>query len=505
MSKMDRGSITETSTASMLHQLLRYLPGSLLPAAVSVVSTAIFTRIFQASEYGQYVLVTSVTSLLVVVVSQWLQQSTNRFLPQAMQDGSTGSVKSVIVRVLSLITLAILAGAFVLWLVSRWYSWDTNLIVSGAAILLVTCLAGTMLAALQAQMLAKQYSLFRVLESVLRLAITLALVFFIARTPLALLWGHALSTGILLVPLWLAADLKPRTPGSAFRPTAKERDVLNTFLAYGVPFTGWFFAANLLDVGDRYVLQWLRSSAEVGIYAANYTLISGAVGVLVSPVHLAAYPSMMHAWAKGDRKQVARAIGTIVEVLLVGGILLVGFIYIYSLDLARVLLGPEFREGHIIMPVVLAGFVAWQVGMYTHKPLELHNKTGLMMIVGLATAGFNVLINLIAVPRYGYIGAAYTTFFSYFLYALIIGVIGRKYVPWTFPTKPVTFSTILVATATGTAILVRNVLVGHGWLLGAVGAGVVYMVIALGGVLWLERGKLRLVWRTFHDSQLVVE
>lgn len=500
MSKMDRGSITETSTASMLRQLLRYVPGSLLPAAVSVVSAAIFTRTFQANEYGQYVLVTSVTSLLAVVLSQWLQQSTNRFLPQAMQEGNAGQVKGVIVRSLLLLAMAIIVGTFVLWLVLRWYNWDTNLLISGAAILLVTCLAGTILAALQAQMLAKQYSLFRVLESVLRLAITLVLVFFIARSPLSLLWGHALSTGIMLVPLWFAAELTLRPSGSAFRPTAKERDVLKTFLAYGVPFTGWFFAANLLDVGDRYVLQWLRSSAEVGIYAANYTLISGAVGVLVSPVHLAAYPSMMHAWAKGDRKQVARAIGTIVEVLLVGGILQVGFIYIYSLDLARVLLGPEFREGHIIMPVVLAGFVAWQVGMYTHKPLELHNKTGLMMIVGLAAAGVNVLLNLIAVPRYGYIGAAYTTLFSYFFYAVVIGAIGWKYVPWKLPTKALILSSILVIVATVTAVSVRDLLSTRGWLSGAVVAGVVYLAIAGSGVLWLERGKIRLVGRVFHDS-----
>ncbi|KKM13019.1 hypothetical protein SY88_00135 [Clostridiales bacterium PH28_bin88] len=502
---MHSSPIAEISTKNMLRQLLRYVPGSLLPAVVSVVSAAVFTRVFQASAYGQYVLVTSVTSLLAVVLSQWLQQSTNRFLPQAMQEESTELVKGVIVRGLWLITMAILAGTFFLWLVLRRHGWDASLLVSGAAVLLVTCLAGTTLAALQAQMLAKQYSLFRVLESVLRLAITLALVFFVARTPLALLWGHALSTGVLLVPLWLAAGLKPRTPGSAFWPTSKERNVLKIFLAYGVPFTGWFFAANLLDVGDRYVLHWLRSSAEVGIYAANYTLISGAVGVLVSPVHLAAYPSMMHAWAKGDRKQVARAIGTIVEVLLVSGILLVGFVYIYSLDLARILLGPEFREGYIIMPVVLAGFVAWQVGMYTHKPLELYNKTGLMMIVGLAAAGINVLLNLIIVRWYGYIGAAYTTFFSYFLYAVIIGVSCWKYVPWTFPTKALISSTTVVIIATVTAVSARNLLVGHGWLLGAVGAGVVYLVIALGGVLWLERDKMRLVWRALHESHLGVE
>ena len=88
----------------------------------------------------------------------------------------------------------------------------------------------------------------------------------------------------------------------------------------------WFsndyvFATTLLNVGDRYVIQWFRGS-EKGIYSANYNLIQS--NKLVS----SSYPSgstsfLMKAWRKAQGN-VGRWLGIIVEWFAVAGIILVG-------------------------------------------------------------------------------------------------------------------------------------------------------------------------------------
>ena len=108
------------------------------------------------------------------------------------------------------------------------------------------------------------------------------------------------------------------------------------------------------------------------------------------------------------------------------GIILVGATWLFSADIANWFLGAEFRSGHIIMPVVIAGIVAWQLGIYAHKPLEFAEKTTLMFVLSLATAGLNLILNIIFVPIHGYVAAAYTTFVSYLVYTFIAIIVGQR-------------------------------------------------------------------------------
>ncbi len=49
----------------------------------------------------------------------------------------------------------------------------------------------------------------------------------------------------------------------------------------------------------------------------------------------------------------------------------------------------------------------------------------------------NVLLNLIIVPRYGYHGAAVTTFASYLLYPVMVYCVTRRYLAWVIPWRSV--------------------------------------------------------------------
>ena len=58
---------------------------------------------------------------------------------------------------------------------------------------------------------------------------------------------------------------------------------------------------------------------------------------------------------------------------------------------------------------------------------------------------FNLLINLMFIPRYGYIAAASSTFLSYGLYFLLIVLLSRRFYTWHFPFQ--TLLRVFVASA----------------------------------------------------------
>jgi O-antigen/teichoic acid export membrane protein len=70
------------------------------------------------------------------------------------------------------------------------------------------------------------------------------------------------------------------------------------------------------------------------------------------------------------------------------------------------------------------------VGTFVHKPFEIIGRTRPMVGLGLVAVAANMGLNFVLVPRLGYIGAAYATLLSYLVYAVGVGVWGRRIYPW---------------------------------------------------------------------------
>jgi O-antigen/teichoic acid export membrane protein len=185
-----------------------------------------------------------------------------------------------------------------------------------------------------------------------------------------------------------------------------------------------------MNVSDRYVIQFFRGAGEVGIYAANYSLAAGVGGLITAPVLLATHPLLMRAWDAGRRDVAERWLGLIVEWYVVAGVLVVGVLVLFSADIAWLLLGAEFRAGHRVLPIAMAGAVAWQFGLYAQKPLEFEGRVRSVLGISVATAVLNVGTNLLLVPRFGYMAAAFSTVLAYVAYAALTATLGRRVLPW---------------------------------------------------------------------------
>jgi O-antigen/teichoic acid export membrane protein len=414
-----------------------YLPASLVPALVSILSVSLFTRLFSPSAYGQYALVVATVGIANSLLSAWVQQSTFRYRAYFVERGCKNDSNRNLIILLSIITVFIVLLSILVFpflrasfgSYRRFYGIAVGLVVVGLWY-------SNLGAILKADLRSVRSSQFSVMQSVLRFGFALGWVYLIVKDITGLLWGTLLAQFILIVPMAYVAKLYPVTlrPAEVAIPFGK---FLKKFAVYGFPMIGWFMGAQLLNIADRYLLQVFRGSVEVGIYAPNYSLVASAFGLVTAPLITAAHPLLMKVAGRidADKRQVQTLITSFSRYFLLVALPVSVFVGVFSREVAVIFLGEEFRQGHVIIPIILFGFLAWNFSMYGHKGLEIRGRTRMMLGYVLICAVVNVLLNLYFVPRYGYMGAAVTTLVSFLLYPVLVYFGTRNDIAWHIPWK----------------------------------------------------------------------
>lgn len=430
----DAASGVEGSSRLLLKRILIYLPGSVVPAVLALVTSMVFTRIFTPNEFGMFSLAAVVVaSPLKIISTTWLVQSVGKFLPpQRTADGRRRTLDAILLATAAIFVMETVLGLVTIAVGRSLLAdkWD-EFLLPVALFIVITSMFEILSAVLSAEARASEYTTYKLVDSVATLGLRLLLVSGVFSMDITLmLWSVAISNGLLLPLMWVRVGLASPLRVTRTVRSPEARRLAFSFVGFGLPMTLWLFASILLDVGDRYVIQLLLGSGAVGIYDANYRLIGGLAALLVVPVTITVHPYVMGLSGAVDQPRIGRVIGTVVDNLVVVAVLAVGLTALLRQDIALILLGPEFREGSKIMPVVLAGVFLANIGTFAHKPFEIVGRTRTMVLAGFAAAAANVVFCFALIPLVGYIGAAYATFVSYLLYTVLVGALGRRIIPW---------------------------------------------------------------------------
>lgn len=422
------------TSRTLMRRIIIYLPGSVVPAVLALVTSMVFTRIFTAAEFGMFSLAAIVLAVPVKVVSTtWLVQSVGKFLPPATVGEERRTVLDAALLTSVLIVLAQSALGVLTYAVGHFVLSDQwrPFLLPAVLFVIATSLFEILSSLFTAEGRAGSYSTFKLSDSVLTLTLRLVMVSGLMSMDVTLMiWSVVISNALLIPLMWGRVGLgTPLRAVAAFRSVATRRQA-SAFVGYGFPMTLWLFASILLDVGDRWVIKLLLGSSAVGIYDASYRLIAGVAALMVVPVTITVHPYVMSLVGSSDPRRTGRIIGIVVDNLSVVAVFSVAFTFVLRDDIGLVLLGPEFREGSKIMPAVLAGVFLANIGTFAHKPFEIVGRTRPMVFTAFAAAGVNLALDFLFIPFMGYAGAAYATLISYLLYTVVVGLLGRRIIPW---------------------------------------------------------------------------
>jgi O-antigen/teichoic acid export membrane protein len=96
------------------------------------------------------------------------------------------------------------------------------------------------------------------------------------------------------------------------------------------------------------------------------------------------------------------------------------------IDIFKYFIGPDYWVGLYVVPIVLSAKLFLGVFYNLSVWYKLTNKTLYGAFIALIGALVTILMNIILIPRIGYLGSAWANFACYFLMMVISFIWGRK-------------------------------------------------------------------------------
>jgi O-antigen/teichoic acid export membrane protein len=214
-------------------------------------------------------------------------------------------------------------------------------------------------------------------------------------------WGFVTGTLATVLVGVAFAGRKVETP-------SKER--LRDLMKVALPLSLGSFSILLMSELDKVMLAAFRSEEEVGIYNAAFR-IARQILIVMPALNAAMSPYVAPLLAEGRREDLSRLYRRTVRWSLATGWSAALLFCAFASDFLG-LFGKDFQAGkHILMVVCMghlvnaaAGTVAVIIQYSGHEKKELWN--------GLLVIGANAGLNLVLIPRFGALGAAYSSFLS---------------------------------------------------------------------------------------------
>ena len=361
------------------------------------------TRALPSEEYGAYALGLATASLVAVFASAWIRNVAIRLYYDAVAEGTTRGFFYGI-QLLQLVMFGSLYGITLLglWLIGiELVTW--RVLISAGVAAVVSDFALFAFEVLRVERRAGAYAVGEIGGGVLRFGLTLGGIVIGIRSAELLL--DASSLGFIVATLYAMRVLGGRLKGPMRLDFSRMREVVRHGPA-SLPFS----VANWVErLFDRLVIEHFLGTAVVGIYSVGYTLGERTLGVVVKAVFMMAWPSILEAW--GERGIVsARTAVTAAHRLYawfsVGPVL---FMVVFGGDLLRIVAGAGYHDAAPIVPVIALSMWAEGFARFLNRHFELRKRFAVLSGITVAGAGVNLLLNLVLVPVYGVMGAAWAT------------------------------------------------------------------------------------------------
>ena len=395
-----------------------YLAARGLPGVIAFLAIPLFSRMLDPEEYGRYALALGAVNVLNALLFQWLRLSLVRYLPGAGDERA--QLKSTLATTSAILVLGVgllVAAACLLPLARGWRA--------------VMAMAWAVLALQAAFELCCEYARGSLRPwRYMRLQVVRSSAFVVLGAVLVAAgagwWGPLAGVGGgMLAAVALAwpgdwADVR----------LVLDRPLLARLARYGVPLSLTVALTVVISTSDRYLIAWLRGEAAAGVYSVAVDFTSQTLTLLMMVIHLAMFPIAVRAWEEGGPQAAGERMRDNAALLLAVGVPCVVGLTVLAPNIAHGFLGREFREAAsgIIPLVALGTFLAGFKAFHFDAAFQFAHRTLSQVWIVLVAAVVNLVLNVVAIPRWGLNGSAGASVASYLVAIGLTIVVGRRHV-----------------------------------------------------------------------------
>ncbi|KRA74855.1 hypothetical protein ASD78_11135 [Lysobacter sp. Root667] len=403
---------------------LRYSISNGLVMLAGFISFPILTRFLDNTQFGILRYYDTLMLLGVAIIKLGTPHAIVRFYPydgneRRMQEFGT----NMVLMPLMLSGTIWLAGVSVIVLWS-WLGEGTFSPLVWCAVLMMPMLAAVNIVqmVIRASERSDIVMAVRVIGRMLELVLVLGAVILVQRSALAIYGGKIVATILLLA--WLAHWM--------YRNVNVARDAIDwhtvrSGLVYGLPLMAHELAFSILANVDRVLLKQLTGDfAAVGIYAIGYSLAMQLNVFIDATLSEAFTPVVMRAYETGGSSAVRALKERVLLPMTYAVAAIIGILLVSGEDMLVALSGHDKAASGEVFIVIGITVSTYSMLAISNYGLQLKKRTMQVLIITLGAALLNVVMNLILIPRMGYMGAAWSTAIAYGALALAQFVICPK-------------------------------------------------------------------------------
>jgi O-antigen/teichoic acid export membrane protein len=211
----------------------------------------------------------------------------------------------------------------------------------------------------------------------------------------ALVWREVARSVLLAVGMWIYFPWIPGLPS--------RRTNVRSMVGFGTNLTLANIFGSLAAGADRFLLGRLAGAAPVAVYRQAYQLMVAPTDQLVAPLYNVAQPGL--SMLQGDAPRFRRYYQKVLMAVCVITMPLSLFVAVYSTEIARALLGPNWNDcGPVLMILSFGTFIRQAVGSSAFV-LITRGKSGMYLRLTLLNNFVFIALATIG-ARWGIIGVA---------------------------------------------------------------------------------------------------
>ncbi len=411
--------------------------GIVLPRLLNyLLLTPFYTRVFEQQTYGVITELYAYVVFLLVVLTYGMETGYFRFASNSTRKGDVYSSILLSLFITSLVFISAIllsAGQISVWI---GYGNNPEYIKWLACIVGIDAFTSIPFARIRIHNRAVRYAMIRIVEVVINIGLN---IFFLYMAPrysdsefVQLVYNPDIGVGYVLIANLVASATKlvllSKEILSGFQ-FGVDWSILRQVLKYSFPLLIAGLAGTVNEALDRILLKHLLNGEtyamqQLGIYGANYKL-AVLMTIFVQMFRYAAEPFF---FSKADEKDAKELYVRAMNAFIGSGLMIFLMVTLF-MDSFILFIGPDFREGARIVPVVLMANLVMGIFFNLSIWYKLTNRTWIGAVLVLTGAGITIGINLVFVPRAGYLASAWAHLVCYSVMVMLSYLWSRKYYP----------------------------------------------------------------------------
>jgi len=384
----------------MFRHILIYTPARFIPAIISLLNLAVFTRLLSVEQYGYFALATSAAMIFDGFFGQWLMASIMRFYAEQQAEPAVDRLLAscgMLFVLPAALTCAIGIALALFWGTAEP---EQQALLLALPYFIIYTLEQLVLRVHMASLNSARFTVLHLAQSVVSAGLGVGLVVYLSPEPIYAILG--MISGFLLI---LAVDW--RTTRRFFLWSRARQDTLAEIVRFAWPTIFASGIALLASRLNRFFIMALLGPAAVGLLNAAQALTEQALASVFMIVAMAAHPMTVKVQAEASPEALeGRLRANAIWIFGIGLPSAVGFALLAP-ELVTLFLGEDYHAQAIpIIPWISAAafFNAVRSHFIVHS-FFLARKVHYNLYIAVPALILTLAANALLIPSYGIFGA----------------------------------------------------------------------------------------------------